>query len=443
MSDYSSEMTKKKPSSVRHTRSNQVARGQKQPSMSPDEVTVQRIKEVIHPATLAQVGYYQKLGLRERTLSLPIMVALVLSLVWRQFASVNEALRVMKTEGLLWSGPIQVSQQALSQRLRTFPAELFWRILQDVLPVMHARWHARTRPLPTEIAWALQHYQQVLAVDGSTLDALLRRVGLLRDLPEHPLAGRMMSLLDVTSRLPIHLWYTEDEQAHDQSFWDEIHALLQPGCLLLLDLGFTNYHAYAKLIGQQVTFVTRAKTNAVFQVKQVLHKSANLHDALILLGQDQLPMRLVEVRYQDKWYRYLTNELDPQRLPPLYIVALYWQRWRIEDAYKSVKRLLGLAYFWVGSINGIALQLWATWLMYSVLVDLTDDVADSLSVPFNQVSLEMVYRSLYFCTTAFQRGESDDPVTYLADNAKMLGLVKRKRKPESLRLLNLTVLEQP
>lgn len=436
-------MTKKKPSSVRHTRSNQVARGEKAPSVAPDEATLQRIREVIHPATLAQVGHYQHLGLRERTLTLPVMVALVLSLVWRQFASVSEALRVMKTEGLLWSGPVQVSQQALSARLRRFPAELFQRILGDVLPTMQARWRARTRPLPAEIAWASQHYSQVLAVDGSTLDALLRRVGLLRDLPDHPLAGRMMALLDVTSRLPVHLWYTDEEPRHDQRFWAQILAVVQSGTLLLLDLGFTNYGYYAQLMAQQVTFITRAKSNAVYQVQQMLHQSANLHDTRILLGKEQLPMRLVMVQYQGTWYRYLTNELDPLRLPPLYIVALYWQRWRIEDAYKTVKRLLGLAYFWVGSVNGVALQLWATWLMYALLVDLADDVADTLAVPFNQVSLEMVYRSLYFCTTAFQRGESDDPVSYLADNAKLFGIVKRKRKPDSLHLLNLTVLEQP
>ena len=130
----------------------------------------------------------------------------------------------MKTEGLLWSAPIQVSQQALSERLRTFPAALFRGILLDVLPVMQARWSERSRPLPAEIEWALSHYIQVVAADGSTLDALVRRVGLLRDLPEHPLAGRMMALLDVTSRLPLQLWYTEDEQAHDQRFWQQILA---------------------------------------------------------------------------------------------------------------------------------------------------------------------------------------------------------------------------
>ncbi len=436
-------MAKKKASSVRHTRSNQVARGQKQPTLPPDEQTAQRIKEVIHPATLAQVGYYQQLGLRERTLTLPVMVAVVISLVWRQFASVSETLRALETEGLLWADPMHVSQQAMSERLHRFPAELFRRVLHDVLPVMQSRWQQRRRPLPKEIEWALQHYDQVWAADGSTLDALVRRMGLLRDLPDHPLAGRMMGLLDVTSRLPVHLWYTDDEQAHDQRFWEQILPVLPPKTLLLLDLGFTNYKAYGQLVAQQVTFITRCKSNAAVQVKQVLHKSAHIHDAIVLLGQDQLPIRLVEVQYKGKWYRYLTSELDPKRLPPLYIVALYWQRWRIEDAYKTVKRLLGLAYFWVGSVNGIALQLWATWLMYAVLVDLADDVADTLSVPFNQISLEMVYRSLYFCTTAFQRGEVDDPVAYLAENAKLFGLVKRKRKPDALLLLNLTVLEQP
>ena len=53
----------------------------------------------------------------------------------------------------------------------------------------------------------------------------------------------------------------------------------------------------------------------------------------------------VSALYHGVWYRYLTNELDPQRRPALVVVALYRQRWRIEDAYAIVNRLLGLAYF--------------------------------------------------------------------------------------------------
>ncbi len=191
-------------------------------------------------------------------------------------------------------------------------------------------------------------------MDGSTLDVLLRQVGLLREEPQAPLAGRMMALLDVASRLPRQVWYSNDPQAHDQQWWPQLLEHVPSGALLLLDLGYTNYQAFAALMAQQVTFITRAKSNASYQVSQVLFKSDRVHDYLIRLGTEQLPLRLVEVLYEGTWYRYLTSELDSLRLPPAYVIALYWQRWRIEEAYKTVKRLLGLAYFWVGAEMGCA-----------------------------------------------------------------------------------------
>lgn len=53
--------------------------------------------------------------------------------------------------------------------------------------------------------------------------------------------------------------------------------------------------------------------------------------------------------------------VDPEMLPAEYVVALYWQRWRIADAFNVVKRLLGLAYFWSGSINGVQ-EITERWL---------------------------------------------------------------------------------
>ena len=130
----------------------------------------------------------------------------------------------------------------------------------------------------------------------------------------------------------------------------------------------------------------------------------------------------------DALIRYLTNELDDKKPPTAYVVALYWQRWRIEDAYSIVKRLLGLAYFWCGAQNAVEIQLWATWLLYVVLVDLTDAVAEALHLPFSAISMEMVYRSLYFFTNARHRGETEAVVAYLANEAKFFGILKRKRK---------------
>jgi len=54
------------------------------------------------------------------------------------------------------------------------------------------------------------------------------------------------------------------------------------------------------------------------------------------------------------------------------LVGLYRQRWRIEDAFLTVKSLLGLSYFFCAADNAVNLQVWATWILYAVLVDLTE-----------------------------------------------------------------------
>ncbi len=431
----------KKPSSVRHTRAIQRDRSKRPPVAPPDPVVAEHLAELIHPATLAQLDHFRALGLRERLLTLPVMVALVLSMIWRQIGSVATLLRLLNAEGFLWTSPVQVSEQALSQRLRGFPAELFWRVLAALLPPLQERWQARHRPLPPELAWAQAHYPAVLAVDGSTLDALLRRIGLLRDRPDHPLAGRMAAVLDLCSRLPRTLWYEPDPQAHDQRWWPQLLVAVPAGALVVFDLGWTNFRQFAELTRAQVTVVTRAKSNLAYTVERVLRRTATGHEALVWIGTgaDRQRVRLIEVLYRGTWYRYLTNELDPERLPAHYAVALYWQRWRIEDAYAIVKRLLGLAYFWVGSENGVQLQLWATWILYAVLVDLTDAVAEALDRPLAALSLEMVYRSLYFFAQAYHRGETSDPVAYLAAKATRLGILKRDRKARSSRFTELTL----
>ena len=129
--------------------------------------------------------------------------------------------------------------------------------------------------------------------------------------------------------------------------------------------------------------------------------------------------------------------LDPTVLPPFVVADLYRRRWRIEEAFNTVKRLLGLAYLWTGSINGVLLQIWATWLFYAILVDLGDAVADEIGVPFDRISLEMLFRGLYHFTHAYARGKATDPIAYFAAPENQdLDVVKPLRKPQ--RILDLS-----
>lgn len=429
----SEEKQPRKASSVRHTRAVQKNRFSQPVAAPSDEQIKERIQEIVHPATLAQVSYFHRLGLRERSLSFVVMVAFVLEMIWRQIGSVSALTRIVQKEAVLWERPRKVSQQALSQRLTSLPSEMFLRVLMDILPVMRDRWLERERPLSPELEWAAERYRAVLAVDGSTLDALIRKIGLLKDLPENPLAGRMTALLDLCTRLPEKIWYEPDPKAHDQRFWTNILSVLKTGSLLIFDKGYINFSVFVKLTQAKVKFITRGKTNLAYKLERAIVKTSVVHDYLVWIGEDETrqQVRLIEIQYRGKWYRYMTNELDAERLPTAYVVALYWQRWRIEDVYYIVKRLLGLAYFWCGAQNAVEMQVWATWILYAVLIDLTDAVAEALTKPFAAISIEMVYRSLYFFTNARERGEADNVVAYLAAEAKFFGIIKRKHKGDN------------
>jgi len=382
---------------------------------------------------------------RLRKLTLSVMVALIISLIWRQIGSGgSEAARLFQLEGLLWVPLLTISQQAISLRLRTFPAALLLRLLVNRLA--RCQPPRPSRPLPPALAWAQRRYSAVLASDGSTLDALLRKVGLLRGTDRAPLGGKMLTLLNVITLLPTAIWFEAQATAHDQRFWPQMLTALPAGALLLVDAGFTCFKRLAQLsaLDPKVTFIIPAKSNLVYQVKRCFYKTSRGHDYLVWVGsgQDRQLLRLVKLCHQGTWYVYLTNELDPNRLPAPYVAALYEHRWRIEEAFNLVKRLLGLSYFWTGAQNGVELQVWATWMVYAVLIDLAEAVAEALCQPLVAISVEMIYRGLYYFGQAYRRGETDDPIAYLIRHAKLLGILKRD-PPLQSHWLNLTTLPDP
>jgi hypothetical protein len=430
-----------------HTRAIQCDRGKRVNSAPPDGEVVRWLEAAVHPAVYRQMALYRQLGLRARILTLPVMVAFVLSLLWRQLGSVREGVRVLGEEGMLWVAPLaSVTPQAMLQRLSDLPAVLFYNMLVAVLPELQARAVARQRPLSPAIRWTQQSFRHIWAVDGSVLDNVLRKTGLLQGQEGPVLAGKIVSLVDVATQAPVAITYEENSQTHDHSFWEWLLAQELTGGLLLLDKGWLDFARFDQLTQRHVGFVTHPKSNTALQEISVLSKTATIHDVIIRLGSRQThchhQMRLVSILFKGKWYRYLTNILDPNRLPPTVVAALYDQRWRIEDAFNLVKRLLGLAYFHTGSLNGIQLQLWATWLLYACLIDLTDAVAEALQRPFRDISVEMVYRGLYHFAQARQKGLTNDLVTYFMHKAKALSLIKAKRPAKHLSLveqMNLTI----
>ena len=418
---------------------------------SPDSAVItERLKSLVTPAVFGQLAYYRSLGMRDRILSLPVMVAALLLLLWRQVPSVCELARILGREELFWTPKVAVTQQALSKRFLIFPAEVMQRVLLDLLPTLRERWAVRRRPLPAAVGCAHTSFTRIFVVDGSTLEALFCKLKALQDVPPGSLAGKICTVIDLATRLPEQIWFTEAAQAHDTYFADQILAFAPAQTLWIFDRGFFDFTFFEALIAQGVAWITRAKSNTIFTVQHVLLQSAAVRDRIVLLGGDDQagvrhPVRLIEVRFGTTWYRYLTSVLDPASLPASVVADLYRRRWRIEEAFQVVKRLLNLAYLWTGSPNGVLLQVWSTWLFFAVLVDLGDAVAEELLLPFDCISLEMVFRGVYHFMQASTRGEATDLVKYLAaPENRDLGVVKRlRKKPDRVEQVSAPYLTSP
>ena len=409
------------------------ARNRTHPNVNNQAIS-QQLENLVKPCVYQQLAYYRGLEMRVRILSLPLMLAAVLTLVWRQVPSVRELNRMLAREDLLWAKAVKVSQQALSQRLLTFPAELFERVLSDLLRLLNQRWQQRhRRPLPLSVAYASQHFEQLWIVDASTLEALFRKLKSLETSALGKLGGRICAVVDLKTRYPVQTWFDEKPYAHESNFVPELLELVIPKTLLLLDRGFWNYSLFERLILAQSDFLTRLKSNAKYESTSILSQSSTHQDILVRLGTGYqgnpiLDLRLIEIRHGRSWYRYLTSVLDPNVLPPFVVEDLYSRRWRIEESFLLLKRLLGLSYLWTGSINGIKLQLWATWLFYAILLDLCDEIADELTLPFDSISIEMVFRGVYHFTQAASQGDASGLITYLtALENQDLGIVKSSR----------------
>lgn len=410
-------------------------RRRNKPSVN-NEAIENRLKALLSPAVFSQLAYYRQLGMRDRILTLPLMVAAVLTILWRQVPSVRELTRLLNREDLLWCKAVKVAQQSVSERFLVFPAALFERVYKELLPSLQVRWAQRSvRPLPAAIAAACTQFEQIWVADGSTLEALFRKLDSLQDVATGQLAGKLCLVIDLVRQLPIEVWFSEAPGVFDTHFIDPLLVRVSPKTLLILDRGFYDFTFFAQLMAKGAQFITRLKSNAKVEVVRRLTWSDTVRDLIVRVGTGQqgapiLTLRLVEVRFGRTWYRYVTSVLEPEILAPFVVADLYRRRWRIEDAFHTAKHLLNLAYLWTGSVNGIQLQIWATWLFYVVLVDLGDAVADAMALPFDRISLEMVFRGLYHFRQAFQRGNAHDPVAYFAAPENQdLGVVKQKRKP--------------
>jgi IS4 transposase len=147
------------------------------------------------------------------------------------------------------------------------------------------------------------------------------------------------------------------------------------GSIVAFDKGYVDYGWFGSLTNQGVSFVTRLRPKAVYEVlenKPVIESKGVISDQIIQLNSAHALKRgapkLRRVAYIDKEsgkeYVFLTNNF---KLCAATIAAIYKDRWQVELFFKAIKQNLKIKTFIGQSKNAILTQIWIAMITYLLL----------------------------------------------------------------------------
>ena len=150
---------------------------------------------------------------------------------------------------------------------------------------------------------------------------------------------------------------------------------LNPGSIVALDRGYTDYALFGRWTAQEIYFVTRLKDNAAYAVTNecAIPENRNIRaDQLIRLtgekAQRDCPCLLRRVAVWDAVKQreivLLTNLLE---FGSTTIAAIYKDRWEIELFFKALKQNLKVKSFVGTSENALRIQIWTALLAILLL----------------------------------------------------------------------------
>lgn len=333
--------------------------------------------------------------------------------------------RMLALHGFWGHPPTPITDSALYQRLARAAPTAFGELFQRITALLLAR-YAVVCDVPSA-----PFAPDIIALDHSTLDKVVRKLKLLRDRPKGDdalLPGRLATLFDVRRQLFRHVDFEADANRNVKFQAERLLDALTPGTLLLFDLGYFAFAWFDLLAERGFSYVSRLRHGTSWVVSHVLYAGGSaqlsLRESWVYLGKYRAdragtPVRLVEVTYAGKTYRYITNVLDPALLPAADLVALYARRWDIEQAFNLLKTHLQLYLLWSGRQNVVILQVFATLIIAQVVLALRTELALKTGADLREISLPLLIESL---PQLLANGR--DPLAELAAHGRRMEIIR-------------------
>lgn len=347
--------------------------------------------------------------------------------VLRGWSSQLAIWRLLTQCGLWDLERVAVSDQAIYHRLARAGTAPLTTLFTQLTPLLAAR----LAPFLPQLVPPLAPFAaDILVLDETTLDAVARRLPASDGTrpARRPLPGKLAGLFDVRRQSWRRLELLPDPHQNEKVAARSMLTDLAPGTLLLFDLGYYSYPWMDELSDRGLWWLTRLRRRTSYTIQHIHAAHGDTLDAIVWLGahrSDRMarPVRLVQLRHGSQVHSYLTNVLDPERLPLAEVVALYARRWDIEMAVQLVKQHLGLRLWWSCKPVVVQQQLWGVLIIAQILQALRLEIAARAAVDIFEVSLPLLVR--YAPIFAAQ---GQDPVAVFVEQGRAAAFIRPSRR---------------
>ena len=167
-----------------------------------------------------------------------------------------------------------------------------------------------------------------------------------------------------------------EAKLHDKNFLK--YLTLPPYSMIVFDKAYNHYLQFAKWTQEQVYFVCRLKSNAIYETQEVLFEKSLTDKEYGIMKEEHIHIKYKEnkkqktlclrkVTYKDekgRIYEFITNNFEISNEE---VAFLYKKRWDIELLFKKLKQNFQLHYFYSETENGIRTQVWCTLIAHLLL----------------------------------------------------------------------------
>lgn len=175
-------------------------------------------------------------------------------------------------------------------------------------------------------------------------------------------------MIDAHADTPSFVKISEAKK-HDKNFLKDLK--LSKHSMIVFDRAYNHYLQFAKWSSEQINFVCRLKSNAVYQVIETLFEQELKENDFGVLKAEHIHLKYKEdkhektlclrkVTYKDdkgRIFHFITNNFEISNQE---VTLLYKLRWNIELLFKKLKQNFQLHYFYSETENGIKTQIWCT-----------------------------------------------------------------------------------